>query len=394
MDRELTLRNLSPLVLHADHSRMQFTPGLDHIPGSTLRGAVAAHYLQTRDEDDDFRALFVEKLGCFSDLLPSTREGPGHLLPATARLCKRYGWEHQESLTDALLRLELAENTGDRGSLDDREWDYCPDPDCEGLNKRDRAYGYMTPNGARVQVMRRLLTGTSIDRALGSAQSGLLFSQEALAEGQLFKGVVSINGPDAEDLHALLEAVLQVGTHFRVGAARSRGLGLVEVQGWGEPTRRVPDLEDRYQRLNDAVQALWRHYKVEPTAATYFSLTMESHLILHDGLGWPVARLKDRTDLPELLGIVGIAGVTLGRHVIMPAVARGWNAQQGRPREDAPAIGRGSVLLFRIEPGQDKGVLERLAVIEREGLGRRRSEGFGRVSVCHPFHYDPVLREI
>jgi hypothetical protein len=180
-----------------------------------------------------------------------------------------------------------------------------------------------------------------------------------------------------------------VGTWLRVGAARSRGLGLVEVIGWSDPWG-GPDLDSRLTLFNRAVKGLWRRYGAEPDSAVYFALTLASHLLLRDRAGQPVTRLEGRPDLPELLGL---ERVTLGRHVILPAVVRGWNAQQGLPKEDQPALGRGSSLFFRVEPGYEAAVRERLTVIETEGLGRRRSESFGRVCVCDPFHYDFVLRE-
>jgi CRISPR-associated protein Csx10 len=389
VERELTLRSLSPLVLHADRSRTQFTPGLDYVPGSALRGAAAVHYLQARGADDDFKALFVAERASFPDLLPSTKATAGRLLPATARLCKRYSWDHRDSLTDALLRLALAEMAGKLEPLKDVTWEYCPEQDCQKINKRDRVPGYVTLTYGRVRAEKRLLTGTSINRATGTAESGLLFSQEALEEGQFFRGVVHITGDDADLLQARLESVLQVGTRLRVGAARSRGLGLVEIIGWSDPWR-GPNLDSRLTLFNRAVKGLWRHYGTEPDSAVYFALTLESHLILQDRAGRSVARLEGQSDLPELLGL---EGVTLGRHVILPAVVRGWNAQQGLPKEDEPALGRGTALLFRVEPGCEAAVRERLTIIETEGLGRRRSEGFGRVCVCDPFHYDFVLRE-
>jgi len=389
VERELTLRSLTPLVLHADRSRPQFTASLDYIPGSTLRGAMAACYLQAQGPDANFQTLFVGERIHFPDLLPSTKNAPGLLLPATARVCKRYGLKHERSLTDALLRLALAEVTGDLRPLKDAIWQYCPYDECQSRNKRDRFSGYVTPDYSRVQVKKRLLTGTSINRATQTAEAGMLFSQEAVEEGQYFRGVVRIAGEGAADLATQLEQVFSINTSLRVGSARSRGPGLVEVVRWGDlPVG--PSLESRWMLFNRAVEALWRQYDVEPDS-DYFSLTLSSHLILRDSSGRPVTCLEGRSDLDKLLGL---EGVELRRHVMIPVVVRGWNAQQGLPKEDEPAIGRGSVLLFRVGPGHKTAVQHRLTAIGAEGLGRRRSEGFGRVRVCDPFHYHLVLREL
>lgn len=389
VERELILRSLTPLVLHANRSRAQFTPSLNYIPGSTLRGAMAACYLQTQGPDANFQMLFVGEQVCFPDLLPSTENAPGQLLPATARVCKRYGFKHERSLTDALLRLALAEAAGDLRPLKEAVWQYCPHDECQGRNQRDRFPGYVTPDYNRVPVRRRLLTGTSINRATQTAESGMLFSQEAVEEGQYFRGVLRIAGEGVTDLAAQLEEVFSINTRLRVGSARTRGLGLVEVVHWGDPPV-GPSLDSRWMLFKRAVQTLWHQYDTKPDGV-YFAITLSSHLVLRDKIGRPVTCLEGRSDLDKLLGL---EGVELCRHIVIPSVIRGWNAQQGLPKEDEPAIGRGSVLLFRVDPAHEMAVQGRLAAIEAEGLGQRKSEGFGRVRVCDPFHYHFVLREL
>ena len=389
IERDLTVRSLSPLALHDGRSRAQFTPGLDYIPGSALRGAAAAHYLRTYGKDEAFHALFVADQSSFADLLPAMRELPGRLLPATACLCKRHGWDHTESLTDSLLRLALVEEMENTAPVDDVRWKHCPAPDCG--QERDRAAGYATPNNAQIKVTSRLLTGTSIHRATGMVESGMLFSQEVLGEGQFFRGTVRIAGGEeaAGGLRARLEALLPVGERLRVGAARSRGLGLVEVTDWRDPWAGL-SLDSRWSQFKRAMAALWKAYEAKPGEAC-FSITLESDLLLRDPAQRPITRLAEQEDVAEL---IGLEGVTLSRHVLRPTTVRGWNAQQGLPKETEPALGRGSVLFFRITTADEAAVRQQLAAIEAEGLGRRRSEGFGRVRVCDPFHYTFVLQEM
>lgn len=105
----------------------------------------------------------------------------------------------------------------------------------------------------------------------------------------------------------------------------------------------------------------------------------------------PVGSFAERTDIATLFDF---SGLRLVRHVLVPAVARGWNARQGLPKEDEPAVGRGSVLLFQAEPGKVDALLPRLKEAEEKGIGRRREEGFGRVQVCDPFHYQFLSAEL
>ena len=81
----------------------------------------------------------------------------------------------------------------------------------------------------------------------------------------------------------------------------------------------------------------------------------------------------------------GLNNAALERAFVVPALAQGWNAILGLPKPDAPGLGRGSVFLFKLNDTADQ---QRLAEMEANGVGERREEGFGRVRVCDPFHYE------
>lgn len=386
VERELTVRNLSPLILRADRSRVQHNPTLDYIPGSAIRGALAASYLQNQGDDTPFHAIFAAGRASFGDLLPSESDRPGRLLPATARVCKYYRFRHAASLTDSLLRLEAAERRGDAGSLGGA-WKECP----KCREKRDRVSGYVTPASPDfepVTVRKRLLAGTAIQRFTGTAETAMLYSQEALEEGQVFKGLVRFFGDGAAELRANLEQMAPVRHRLTLGAGRSRGTGLIRIEGWAPAFPESP-VEDRFDSFNAAWQSLARTGE-----EVYFSLTAMSHLLLRDRAGLPVTSLGGR---PGALGfdtLLGLPDARLHRHVVIPAVARGWNALQGLPKEDEPAIGRGSAFLISVRPGERASLVRRLGNVEAQGLGRRRAEGFGRVVICDSFHFRPLQREL
>lgn len=393
VERELIVRSKSPLALHADRASTQFTPGLEHIPGATLRGALAAQFLQSADTAGTrFGAWFLDGAVSFPDLLPSTEQAAARLLPLTAMACKRYKTDHPLSLTDALLRLELIEVS--RGAVLQREewktWEACPDTRCAGGGRRDRLSGYytsLTPAFRKVAAERRIMAGTSIHRATGTAQQGMLFSHEVVEEDQYFRGIVRCRDEATADA---LEAWLPAEARLRVGYGRSRGLGLIEVVGWAEPAGIEP-LEARWTQFNRAVKALWGAMGGKHEGE-FFSLTLESHLILRDECLQPITTFVGRQDNP-----LGLPGSRVRRYVIAPATVQGWNAAQGLPKPDAPAIGRGSVLLFCVTATDQQAreqLVDRLGGIEAEGLGDRRGEGFGRVRVCDPFHSLFTLNEV
>ena len=75
-------------------------------------------------------------------------------------------------------------------------------------------------------------------------------------------------------------------------------------------------------------------------------------------------------------------------HACSNAPVSGWNAALGLPKEDDRAIAAGSVFFFEYLGDNPDSLSQRLKCLESAGLGERRSEGFGRVIVCDPFHWE------
>jgi len=388
IELELTLETEAPLVLRASRTSAQFTPVLSYIPGVTLRGALALDYLRQGGQPDDelFRHAFLSKAVSFGPLFPSTREAAGRPLPLSAVACKRYGArKHSHSVGDSLLRLELADILGSLEPLE--SWEDCPD--CREQypnhppNKRDRLTGYYLERDDFVKIAPavRMLTGVGMSRVTGTAAQGILFSMEAIEEGQYFKGRVRVYGDDATGWSNRLQELAPEGKILRLGAARSRGQGRVRVVGWQPAHVPGPSLAERWKALNAVVRRLWAQYGVEPEGE-YFTLTLESPLILHDDRLHPLRADDMRA---EVFGLP--AGVERRRFFLNEVVLHGWNAAWRLPKRDTPAFGMGSVFLFRVPAGEQDAILSRLEEIEREGLGKQRHEGFGRVRVCDSFHY-------
>jgi len=372
----LALQLRAPLALHRARAGVQYVGTLDYIPGTTLRGALAEAYLAEHGAPDDiFRALFLSDQVQYGDLWPALEGKQTTLLPATARVCKRYGLKDLASFWDALLDVWT-------DSGDDKKCPKCGEP-------LDRASGYlcnldpMEPLSPRF----RLRVSTAIERSTGTVAWEMLFTQHTLT-GQrqteeraplLFQGTVRLTNPALQDELAHL---LQAAPLF-LGAGRSRGLGQVEVKAWSEAPASEP-LVERWNHFNAAAQR-----EGGDAGKHYFSLTLLSHLALRDNLLRPV--LSEIT--PQHFGLPD--GVTWVRYpgsdravLFLSAVAvPGWNAALGLPKPDTIALARGSVLMGQCDAGQEQAVLGCLAQIEAEGVGERRNEGFGRVAVCYPIHY-------
>jgi CRISPR-associated protein Csx10 len=400
VELSLTLEALSPLSLHRDRASAQFTPTLDYIPGSTLRGALAGRCLQgdaARAQDADFRALFLDDQVLYPDLLPASNAGaPWRLAPSTAWACKRYSAEHKESVTDMLLRLALAEAQRRQGGINwlapQRAVEDCPT--CEALygaprenRPRDRLgmvyAATLDPTFVARKVNLRLLTGTAVDRATGAVASGLLFSQEVVDKGNyFFTGNLRLADTEAPRMQELLtERLAPLGTHLYLGHGRSRGLGHVKIWDWQLASTPTPSLEERWKNFNQTARKLWKRYGADPLPGPCFSLTLLSHLALRDDGGQPVLdQIK-----PAHLGLPWVAD--WGWCSLAAVAIPGWNVAWGLPKADTWALRRGSVLFGCVAPQDEAATLARLAELEAHGAGDRRGEGLGRLRACDEFHY-------
>ncbi len=88
----LRLKIGSPLVIAGRHAAQGgATESLDYIPGSALRGALAAFLLRagTVNTDPSFQTLFVSDLVRYGNLYPTVEDAvtPTWPLPATAWSC-------------------------------------------------------------------------------------------------------------------------------------------------------------------------------------------------------------------------------------------------------------------------------------------------------------------
>lgn len=394
----LTLKALSPIALHRRRTSEQFAPTLDYLPGGTVRGALADAYLQgdpSRAEETLFRQIFLSDVVRFSDFLPAGKFDLARILPATAVACKRFE-DHVDSRSDALLRLELLREWDSPDLAKHNAWKECPNCEAAGLKgKRDRAEaGYYAPDdpATPIKVRRRMIAGAAIERATGTAAHSMLFSHDVIEESgaydkqeTLFRGAVLV----PETLRQEIKDLASKNPRLAVGYGRSRGWGQLEVQGWESPRSEAYSLKERWSALNDTIRQLWQqHGRVVP--GQYFSLTLQSHLILKD----------EQTGQPVLDDIQAVhlglpAGIEWGYCAMSAVVVSGWNMAAELPKADDWALGRGSVLLWRIPHDVDpEPILKRLEEIEVNGLGERRNEGFGRMTACEPYHYIFTQREL
>lgn len=397
----VSLRAESPISIRTGRDEPA-SQTLRYIPGQTLRGALAAaHRLLRPGKDEEFGRFFLSGDVQFGNAYPcepgSGEEAePSRPVPLTARSCKRYpGFggvsEEQHGVADMLLPSLLFElSGGERVELlasvqsctaQGRGTESCGEPlqRVQGFMRRDAA----TEQYDAYNPLVELTTHIGISRTRGTAHDGALFEQEALLRGSLFES--ECRGDESVLLQVVqfAEEAAQVGA-LRVGRSRTRGLGEVAVDGVRQrPGTETSKILKRLAEFQSRLQRLSEEYELPLPQGTFIPLTLTSDVILQDELGRYVG-----TPGEEELKAIGFPDGS--RTVWSAAEARrimGWDGLLGLPKADEWGWAMGSTFVFFV-PEEATDLVDILAKLESGGLGRRRTEGFGRVVVADSFHVE------
>ena len=431
----LRLEVESPVSISAHENRDgQTTPSLDYIPGSTLRGALAWHWLRQQPrlrEENIFARLLDEGLWC-TPLYPDNNDersesGLAQVIPATARSCKRQpGFRSDDDIPTererghgvrdtlaalveeaALERWQRESNSPDaNGAGGLARHDSCSH--CHGpMDRFSGYYGTGEFAGRRNFWLsnpdRRLITRAAILPSLQSTAPGNLYSREALQEGQHLAGWLFVDeGMEDWMLETLGEGrgggLLSTGEEFYVGAARTAGFGRVRVAAceedrglWTEITgdfdRR---LENFVRHLPESVKKQWAF---APVTLLSDAILLDAHLRHASALTpevlrnyWALEKLRSGDDNP------GPPPWPDGTELFVAAArtcrVAGWNTSAGgkRPRSDDWAVAAGSVFVLAAPPDQQDQLRAACRWLERNGIGERREDGYGQTLAAHPFH--------
>ena len=200
--------------------------------------------------------------------------------------------------------------------------------------------------------------------------TGDLFAYSALDAGQYFVGEMTFADDAAWQSFRQLAGLPQIGQTFELR------LGKATRRGYGKVTARFEDGAGK--------EPVWIRVPLENrvTDAQRLTLTLLTDAIIADGWGrhqlsfdaeWLSRELKLPID-PSSLNVFASA-----RRV------DGFNAHLGLPRWRDTALEAGSSVGLRLlNPPTDW--QRRLKEAERDGIGLRREEGFGRVVFNHPIY--------
>ena len=204
----------------------------------------------------------------------------------------------------------------------------------------------------------------------GRVAQGDLFTYVALEAGQFFLGELT-----AQDAASWVRFCTLTGLpvnepfHLHLGKASRRGYG--RVTAWLQPLDNEP--------------LTWVQLPIKervPNADEIITLTLLTDTILPDAWGRSATSLgnwlSEWLDLP----------LTVVDSFARVQAVDGFNAHLGLPRWRDLALVAGSVAYIRRKEGADwpDDWQSRLARAERDGIGLRRNEGFGRIAFNHPLY--------
>lgn len=403
----VVFRLLSPLCI----ARRPTSPGqpietLDYISGTVIRGALATAWLRGRrfeqlgtNEQEQFRDLFLSQCMVFSNGLPLPKDQPDvtvEVVPQTA-WCQKYddvGWSH-----DVHPRTKKR----GKGVFDQLHPLLCQDPNTgrvgeAKLDRFEKSFAYREGKHYKsVGVSKRLITRTAINSKRGVAQERFLYTLEALETGQQFS--CTISGPEA--YIAAIHKVLQAGMLVRMGQARSRGLGEVRVERVEEP---IPQ-SDSVQEAMAKVEAFTQMVRERAECLLHdeqgnllgddmllLPVTLESDVLLRDNYLLPSSDPRPTVTLGRYCPLP--SELIEHMHLHQPGLVQsshwigGWDELRRIPRPPQLAVSMRSVWTFRVPQEHLALAVEWWVQAQRQGLGERRNEGYGRVRLCHPMHME------
>lgn len=391
------------------------------IPGTTLRGAFAAAYLNFgKPANEEFLCLFENPKVRFGPLRPlpqSVKDLPNFIpvmpVPKSAQSCKYDDGlpEGGHGVLDLLFEVSY-EPSESRKELTCHQ---CGAP-IEPLEKPWLVANWEQGFGVDYKPDFRLNTHVGIGaigtREMGVAMEGRLFSLQCFPQGTKFSGWIAIADGDAENLLENLgferrdEKIWQLPFHLRVGR-RSSTYGALEVEAKVSDTppwhQTHGCFEDRWKKFQEG---FWQRFgspenlrlksdtKQAFANGYVFSVTFVTETILLDKFLRPY-RILSAEEIAKRLKI-DEDKVQLLASFSRPQIVRGWNSAHRLPKEQDLAISAGSVFLFIVQrDAADEDVLkQKLKAWEENGIGWRRSEGFGQVLICDPWHVRKSIEEL
>lgn len=405
MDLKLIITADSPLSFSERKPGGLFQHSLAYVPGSALRGALAASLLEDTlaahqnhrfDPDCVFCRLFLsQEAAVFTHAYPVRDSGETvELLPATAVSCKQEdGFRPAgHGVFDTLIDRLCWEALEPAGLVYHPTCPACGGrvEVCGGFYVRHQHDGHQIHYHKR-EIDQRLLTRVAINRRRMVAEEGLLFSPYVVSEVverdkhtrnekpayQPTTFLSQVWGlPNNDSVPAWLEGVTAIG------GRSSRGLGHVTIQVEPAVRSKAQKIEERTRGLNQDIEQAWEYYQRlggnnRVKEGTVFTLTLRSDAVFRTPQGLPTIVFDEK-----MLAAATVIQAQLIRSFASYGYGGGWQSAWGLPKPAEVLAYAGSVYVFET----DQPDFQALANLEVQGIGERTLEGYGQVRVSDAFH--------
>lgn len=353
----LTLR--SPAIvstLSGDPNNVATQP---FIPGSALRGAVAARLLASGEDGESalFKRLVLSGAVRYLHAYPTrggTRTWP------TPLSWKRLKGKDGGAYDLASFTGEVDEEAEDQTDVSEFE-EFWPQDALASISEAfitSPSVGgtlAQVKTGARIHQQRDRVKGRSwTDK--DEQPHGTIFSYTYLEAGQTFSGVIQVAADAADDIERLKKLLEQP---ILVGRSRRAGYGGEAKLNWrGEADREFTDLRESVR-------------EDIPEGERFRVMLTSAYVGRHPQTGQIDPTALDH-ELNEVLG--GAATIEHRRWAF--ETVGGFNRKWALETPQVMAVRGGSVLVLRATQPLEWAKLE---AVEHAGLGERRAEGFGRL---------------
>lgn len=397
----ILLKAETPLSFRSGRNTSQ-SDTLDYIPGSSILGGLAnAHQMLGRDKDE-FATFFLQERIRFSNGYPSSfqdknLQGEDNAvmpIPMTARSCKRFPGFHfradvdrqeRKGVTDLLIPLALFAMSGEQrfDLLEHLDECNCKETQKHSLDRIDGFFrrGQEPAHYGKPYPKRAIRTRTGINYDTGTVQSSILYSRQIIDRDKSFWGLWRVDDTLIEFFDTFVQEVEGFGL-LRIGSNRTRGFGHVSFNHRIISDESIERIKQRSQSFTEELKKAANETGIEAPAKLYVPILLTSDAILTD----PLLRARMRLSSDDLKA-VGINSAELIFHAAGVRQVQGWSNLWRMPKADDWAIAMGSVFLFAL-PEANEDTFAALFRLEQEGIGHRRTEGFGMMEIAHPFHVE------
>jgi CRISPR-associated protein Csx10 len=343
----ITLRTEQPVLATSFQGDPNSDVSYPYIPGSAIRGALIGRYLKLHSlhkqdilQNDTIQRLFFNGTTRF---LNAYLDAKGkRTLPIPRSLRKEKG-------TECPL-YDISQSIPEEISLKSIDSEFCT-VQSNWINL------YMVDKRINVHNLRHRRRGRAVADKLDAAGNvleageGAVFRYEAIDAGQIFQAVILCDADDEKTLRDLLtSADLWLGGSQSAGYGHTKITKVASVSNWHEVGIQTEERCDR----------------------DTLTITLLSDLILQNEQGQYVA---DPNLVAQQLALPSEA--KLKNHYTRTTLIGGFNRKWGLPLPQVQALVAGSVLVF----GDVQASAQQIAEWEAQGLGDRRVDGFGRITV-------------